>query len=72
MRLYPLILVFGILSAGIYAASWLFEIMNWEGVRMLRIAAVIPFVFGLILLIIYNVQLARKKEEDDFDEWLDE
>lgn len=70
MRLYPFVLFFGILSGGIYAMSWLFEIMDWEGVGMLRLTAIAPFAIGTVLLIIYNIQLARKKEKEDFDDWL--
>jgi tellurite resistance protein TehA-like permease len=64
-------LVMGILTIVLYGASWIVRLMHWPGYSMLRIAAIGSFVFGMVLLVIYNLSKKKEREKDDFDDWLD-
>ncbi|MEM7037008.1 MAG: hypothetical protein AAF570_08525 [Bacteroidota bacterium] len=66
MRLEFLTILMGILAASIYGLSWLFQAMEWPGAEHLKIAAILPFLAGVIMLALYNIE--KRKESDRFDD----
>lgn len=63
-------LVMGILTLVLYAASWIFRLMHWPGQGILRYAAIGSFIFGMILLVIYNLSKKKESEKEDFEDWM--
>ena len=70
MRWFIPTLAMGILTLLLYSASWLCRIMHWPGANILRYSALGAFIFGVILLAIYNLSKGKSDEKEDFEEWL--
>ncbi|HHG84515.1 MAG TPA: hypothetical protein ENJ82_07190 [Bacteroidetes bacterium] len=63
MRLSPFILFFGILTLLLYSLSWLSKFMHWPLANELRYLALLPFVIGLVLIVIDKVKHNDKNDE---------